>query len=137
MMSTVKTSLFVPCLFVSLLTANLAMAADDTRQELDAIAQQVHALDARYPVKGISTEQQAQSAIEESQNLQNRLQNWYNQSERHCYDIFFVNNCLREIKVERRQYLPTLQRISIEAKALQRQLRVMERDEELARKQAK
>ena len=127
----VKSCLFALCL----MSSGLAQGADQS--ELEGIAQQVHLLDTRYPMKSIATEQQAQSAIDESQNLQNRLQNWYNQSERHCYDIFFVNNCLKEIKVERRQYLPTLQRISIEAKALQRQLRVMARDEELAQKQAK
>jgi len=123
--------------FVALVFAPLSVFADDGKQELAQIATVVHALDARFPAGGIQTNDAADVAIKESAEAQERLQNWYVVAEHHCYNTFFVNDCLKEIKVERREYLPTLQRISLEAKALQRQIKVMERDRETAQKQAK
>ncbi|MBC3868765.1 hypothetical protein [Undibacterium oligocarboniphilum] len=111
--------------------------AGEQPDELKIIAVQVHAMDTQYPVNSIHTNEEAESIVTQSEALQQRLQNWYVSAERHCYDLFFVNNCLKQIKIDRRQYLPTLQRMEIEAKAVQRQLRIIARDQELAQKQTK
>jgi len=124
-------------LALSLLHVSGSALADDGKQELLEVAQVVHALDEKYPAGSIQTNDAAEVAIEESKAAQDRLENWYVVSEHHCYNTFFVNDCLKRIKIERREYLPTLQRISLESQALQRQLKVMERDRETAKKQAK
>ncbi|MFZ6849004.1 hypothetical protein [Undibacterium sp. RuRC25W] len=119
------------------MSASLCVFAEDGKQEFMQVSALVHALDERFPAGSIQTNDAAEVAIKESADAQTRLQNWYVVSEHHCYNTFFVNDCLKEIKVERRAYLPTLQRISLEAKALQRQIKVMERDRETAQKQSK
>lgn len=132
---------FFSYLFISslLLTgvsvAHADIVSDQGKAEFASIAQLVQDMDGRYPVNSIQTNEVADAVIAESETLQRRLQTWYQTAERHCYDIFFVNDCLQDIKVQRRRYLPTLQRMSIEAKAVQRQIRVIEKDREQARKQ--
>lgn len=115
-----------------------AGAADDAvlDKELEQISSEVKNLDHLFPAKGISSADAAETALDQSQQLQNRLNVWANGAERYCYKTFFVNDCIKGVKLHRRENLPILQRISVEAKALQRQLRVMERDKELAQKQA-
>ena len=131
-------SSFAVCLLLaSFLSFHDCALADDGKQELVEISQLVHALDERFPTGGIQSSEAANRAIEESSKAQERLQNWYVVAEHHCYNTFFVNDCLKEIKVERRQYLPVLQRISLEGKTLLRQIKVMERDRETAQKQSK
>ncbi|MBC3860792.1 hypothetical protein H8K32_01670 [Undibacterium jejuense] len=124
-------------LAIGMLNASANVLAEDGKQELVEIAQLVHTLDERYPAGSIQSNEVAEIAIKESQSAEDRLENWYVVSEHHCYNTFFVNDCLKRIKVERREYLPTLQRISLESQALQRLLKVMERDRETAQKQAK
>ena len=128
---------FCLLLAVTTLAPQHAAFADDGKHDLAQISIEVHTLDERYPAGGIQTSESAEMAIQESVAAQDRLQNWYVVAEHHCYHTFFVNDCLKEIKLERRQYLPTLQRISLEAKTLQRQIKVMEHDRETAQKQSK
>lgn len=111
--------------------------AGEQPDELKTIATLVRTMDAQYPVNSIHTNEEAETIVAQSEGLQQRLQNWYVSAERHCYDLFFVNNCLKQIKIDRREYLPILQRMELEAKAVQRQLRIIARDQELAKKQTK
>lgn len=105
--------------------------------EISQIADLTASLDQRFAAGSISTTEIADAALKESTAAQTRLQNWFEQSERHCYDRFFVNDCLSDVKQQRRQHNLILQRISLEAKATQRRLHIEQIDRELAEKQAK
>lgn len=105
--------------------------------ELTQIANLSASLDQKYAAGTIGSAEQAELALQESNAAQLRLQSWYEQSERACHDTFFVNDCLSDVKQKRRLYIVALQRISLEAKALQRKLHIEQLDRELAQRQAK
>ncbi|MFZ6721069.1 hypothetical protein [Undibacterium sp. Ji49W] len=113
-----------------------AMAAPDSN-ELSAIVGMTTALDQKYPPGSITTGDTADAALKEATAAQQRLQSWYEQADKVCHDKFFVNDCLDDTKQQRRQYIVVLQRISLEAKALQRKLHIEQLDKELLQKQAK
>ncbi len=105
--------------------------------ELTQIANLTASLDQKYAAGSISSAEQAELALQESNAAQLRLQSWYEQSERACHDTFFVNDCLSDVKQKRRQHIVALQRISLEAKALQRKLHIEQLDRELEQRQTK
>ncbi|MBI3727682.1 MAG: hypothetical protein HY254_05030 [Burkholderiales bacterium] len=105
--------------------------------ELAQIANLAASLDQKYVAGSINSAEQAEAALKESSAAQLRLQSWYEQSERACHQTFFVNDCLNDVKQHRRQYIVSLQRIALEAKALQRKLRIEQLDKELEQRQAK
>ncbi|MFZ6742623.1 hypothetical protein ACO0LC_05335 [Undibacterium sp. JH2W] len=123
-------------LLLQMTIAFSAQAVPDS-DELAQIAGSTASLDQKYAAGSLSTAEQADSALKESSAVQQRLQRWYEQADRACHQIFFVNDCLNDVKQQRRQYIVSLQRISLEAKALQRKLRIDELDRDLAKKQAK
>ena len=119
-------------LAAALLTAPaLAQGGQDERAVLSAL---VASLDARHAGGSIQTAETAEAALQESAVAQNRLQTWYAQAERACLEVFFVNACLNEIKLQRRRHQGVLQRITIEAKALQRKLHIQQLDQSLQQK---
>lgn len=110
--------------------------AQTGKEELAAIAALVGGLDARHASGSIQTAEAAESALQESHAAQTRLQEWYAQAERGCQEVFFVNACLSEIKLQRRQQQTVLRRITIEARALQRKLHIQQLDRALQQKQS-
>ncbi|MFZ6871208.1 hypothetical protein ACO0LF_03975 [Undibacterium sp. Di27W] len=119
------------------MTIVLSVQAMPDSEELAQIASLTASLDQKYAAGSLATAEQAENALNESSATQLRLQRWYEQADRACHQIFFVNDCLNDVKQQRRQYIISLQRISLEAKALQRKLRIEELDRDLAKKQAK
>ncbi|MFZ6766164.1 hypothetical protein ACO0LM_03695 [Undibacterium sp. Di26W] len=113
-----------------------AMAIPDSN-ELSAIAGLTTTLDQKYAPGSITTGEVADIALKEATVAQQRLQNWYEQADKACHSKFFVNDCLDDTKQQRRQYIVVLQRISLEAKALQRKLHIEQLDRELLQRQAK
>lgn len=105
--------------------------------ELTQIANLTASLDQKYVAGSISTAEQAEIALKESNAAQLRLQSWYEQADRACHQTFFVNDCLNDVKQQRRQYIVSLQRIALEAKALQRKLRIDQLDKELEQRLAR
>ncbi|MEB0140301.1 MULTISPECIES: hypothetical protein [unclassified Undibacterium] len=116
---------------------NAATAADSGAGRLAAIAADVAVLDVRYPAGSLSDSAGAAAALLATQGLQQNLQTWYLDTQHHCYELFFVNNCLKQSKLDRRRYRPVLDRVAFEAQALQRRLRAEQRDRETVEKQAK
>ncbi|MBC3916220.1 hypothetical protein H8L32_01860 [Undibacterium sp. CY18W] len=112
-------------------------AAVPDSNELSAIVGLTAALDQKYAPGSITTGTTADVALKEATAAQQRLQSWYEQAEKACHNKFFVNDCLDDTKQQRRQYIVVLQRISLEAKALQRKLHIEQLDQELLQKQAK
>ncbi|MFZ3002246.1 MAG: hypothetical protein WA071_18165 [Undibacterium umbellatum] len=123
-------------LLVQMMLAAHALAMPGSN-ELTLIANLTVSLDQKYAAGSITTLEQAEIALKESNAAQLRLQSWYEQSERACHQTFFVNDCLSDVKLQRRLYIVSLQRIALEAKALQRKLRIDQLDKELAQKQIK
>jgi len=130
--------LFFICiaLVVQMTVATYAMAMPGS-SELAQIANLTASLDQKYVAGSINSAEQAETALKESNAAQLRLQSWYEQSERACHQTFFVNDCLNDVKQHRRQYIVSLQRIALEAKALQRKLRIDQLDKELEQRQSK
>lgn len=121
---------------VLLLVAPMASATPDLT-ELNGIAASTRELDTRYQRDTILSIEQADAALTETTALQTRLQTWYSHSEHACRELFFVNDCLADIKRLRRTQTLVLNRISIEAKALQRKLHIQQLDQDLLQKQMK
>jgi hypothetical protein len=119
-----------------LLIAGTAFASLDS-DELSAIARLTESLNQQFVGGTIVSGDAADLALKESNAAQSRLQNWFEQAEKNCHNNFFVNSCLNDVKHEGRKHIVVLQRIALEAKALQRKLRVEELDRELAQKQTK
>ena len=128
----------LPLLLAVLLQLNMAaaMATPDSK-ELSQIAEQTASLDQRFAPGSINTAELADEAVKVSSVAQQRLQAWYVQAERACHDQFFVNDCVNDVKQQRRQHILILQRISLEAKALQRKLHIEQLDRDLAERQSK
>ncbi len=112
-------------------------AAADTNQQLQSLAQESNALQARYPVGSIVSEEQADQALQTAQQIQQALQLWAQQAEAECYERFFAYACLQELRQTRRQHADKVQAIILEAKSTQRRLRLQERDEELQQRNNK
>lgn len=131
-------SLSCICLALVLLCLSTMPAyATPDSNELSQIVNLTASLDQKYAAGSIRTAEQAESALKESTATQARLQSWYERADKTCHGNFFVNNCLNEIKEQRRLYIVVLQRIALEAKALQRKLRIDQLDRDLAERQAK
>ncbi len=131
-------SLLLSCLALFLnfgLLTNVSATSDS--DELSQIASLTVSLDHQFAANSIVTAELADDALKQSTAAQTRLQNWFVHAERACYDKFFVNDCLSEVKHRRREHNLILQRISLEAKAEHRKLHIEQLDKELAERQAK
>ncbi|MBI3285947.1 MAG: hypothetical protein HYZ65_14020 [Burkholderiales bacterium] len=108
--------------------------AQTPADEYAALSAQVKELATRHA--DLQTAGQAEAALQETGAAQSRLQAWYAQAERACHAAFFVNSCLGDIKLQRRQQQTVLQKITLEAKALQRRLHIEQLDRALQQKQS-
>lgn len=102
--------------------------------EFSALQQTVAQLDQRYSPDSIADDNTASLAIAQSQQTEKALETWYARQQAACYDRFFVNACLKDGKVKRRELILSLHRIAIEGKAFQRKQRVEEHDRELTQR---
>lgn len=100
------------------------------------LASEITGLDARYAPGSIQSKDAAEQALAQATADDAALQGWYTQAEQACAEKFFVNSCLIDIKLHRREYHSILQRISIEAKAFQRKQHIEELDKELEQRRA-
>ena len=116
-------------LFLSLFSADaMAQQGKLTLSQLDKT---IATLDHTYAVGKILTSVEAEKAIGEASVAKIDLQNWFVQSEVECYEKFFVTSCLNDIKLIRRTNTEILQRIIVEAKALQRLKHMEQLDQRL------
>jgi colicin import membrane protein len=119
--------------FFSLLHSVIAMAGQDM-PTLSQISKMVTVLDVAYAPGSIQNPFMAEKAIDEANAAKIELQKWFVQSEIACYEKFFVTSCLNDIKRNRRSNTDILQRIIVEAKALQRLKHIEQLDEQLMEK---
>ncbi|MBC7405614.1 MAG: hypothetical protein H7252_08020 [Cytophaga sp.] len=131
------TSVFVLAVFSFFMSVQTANAIDE--QGVDSLTQlnkTVTLLDKAYAAGSIQTLMVAEQALSDSDSAKINMQKWYLQSELACYEKFFVTYCLNGIKLIRRNNNDILQRIAVEAKALQRRQHIEELDEKLKEKNA-
>lgn len=103
--------------------------AQQAKIELRELNKTIVTLDTQYAAGSIQSSASAEEALSETAFAQEDLQVWYLQMERECYEKFFVNYCLNEGKMLRRNHTAVLQRIIVEAKALQRRQHIEQLDE--------
>lgn len=80
---------------------------------------------------------QASQRLEQVQKERAAIEANYAESERACYERFFVNHCLNKVKEGRRVALANQRAIEIEASHFLRQARVDERDRAMAEADAR
>ena len=110
-------------------TVGTPAAAQQAKVELRELNKTIVTLDTQYASGSIQSLASAEEALTETSLAQEDLQVWYLQMERDCYQKFFVNYCLNEGKMIRRNHTALLQRIIVEAKALQRRQHIEQLDE--------
>jgi hypothetical protein len=115
----------------------LSFAADNVQEVMST--EQINAVMAdfeqKYPAGSIDSVPMVENLISAATKTKADLQTWFLQSERDCYKNFFVTDCLNKLRTTRTKHNITIQRILVEAKAYQRQLRIEQLDEELRLKQ--
>lgn len=119
--------------FLFVLQSGIAMAEQE-KPSLDELNKVIASLDASYTGGSIQSLAQAEKALADADQAKTVLQKWYVQSEIDCHEKFFVNACLNGIKLIQRSKGDILQRITVEAKALQRKRHIEELDEKLKEK---
>jgi hypothetical protein len=128
------------CLLAGLLLAGCATTDRADTSPSDGVEKQLSArikeLDVRYAAGNIQSRDAAEAALEQVAVNDAALQNWYARAEQVCYDRFFVNSCMIDIKLHRREYHMILQRIRVESNAFQRKQHIDELDEALRARQA-
>lgn len=111
--------------------------AQDKAAAPEGISPSVIELKRRYPAGTINSNEMASEALddvkEERANIEARLKN----DQRECTKKFLVTKCRDEAKAQRRKDREQLKLIENEAARYKRQQKVIERDEELARKREK
>ncbi|CAN5905899.1 hypothetical protein BH11PSE12_BH11PSE12_16710 [soil metagenome] len=110
-------------------TVGMPAVAQQTKVELRELNKTIVTLDTHYAAGSIQSLATAEEALSETSFAQEDLQVWYMQMERDCYEKFFVNYCLNEGKMILRNHTVLLQRIIVEAKALQRRQHIEQLDE--------
>ena len=108
--------------------------AESEKPSLAELSKVIASLDASYTSGSIQSLAQAETALAEADKAKVVLQKWYAHSELDCHEKFFVNACLNGIKLIQRSEGDILQRITVEAKALQRKRHIEELDEKLKEK---
>lgn len=112
---------------------NQALAAQKA-MTTDQMAKLISTLDLNYASGAIISAERAEKALTDVAMTKKELQWWFERSELDCYEYFFVNVCLNEIKLTRRHHAGILQRISVEAKAWQRKFRIQQLDQRVEAK---
>ncbi|WP_394780354.1 hypothetical protein [Undibacterium sp.] len=127
------------CVFAGLLLAGCSSMSKKEPSASDAIGKQlgveIAALDAKYAAGSIQSKEASEAALVQVTSEEASLQTWYAQAQQSCYDVFFVNSCLAEANMHRREYRAVLQRIRIEANKFQRKLHIDELDNNLKQRQ--
>jgi hypothetical protein len=95
------------------------------------IGDAIQGLETSYPKGSIDSMTMVANVIEVVVGIKADVQLWYQQSERDCYDRFFVTACLNKLRVTHVHYNDTVQRVLVEAKAFQRKHHIEELDESL------
>jgi hypothetical protein len=129
-------STFSAIALLSLLSACASTPSNtETHAQVAArLTDKVAVLVQRYPA-GKTTEQEvADLAANEADEVKGEIDRWYSAAQDACYDRFFVNACLYSLKKKQRELTTAVLPISVEAKTLQRKLRVDEMDKNLEQK---
>lgn len=92
-------------------------------------------LSTRYPAQTIDSAAVADQALEEVRDERERVRKQFAVEERACYDRFFTNLCLDDVKERQRLALGKLRRIEVEANAFQRRDRLNKREQRQADRQ--
>lgn len=85
------------------------------------INESVQQLLKRYAPQNLNSVTTAEAAIEQSERLQNQVQQYYLDTEKACNERFFVNNCIEETRLQRRTWQDQIRAITQAAKAYIRQ----------------
>jgi colicin import membrane protein len=115
----------------------LVMAVQDTAAQVanspaSSALTQVSLLLEHYPAGSITSNDNAERALEEVAKERILVETDFTSQEQGCYLRFFTTFCLDKAKEQRRHALEQLRSIEIEANAFQRRSRVIERDRVLA-----
>jgi len=128
------------CVLAGLLLGGCATTESVDALPSDGVGRQlattIKGMDGRYATGSIQSRDVAETALAQVAENDAALQNWYGRAEQACYQRFFVNSCLIDIKLHKREYSMILQRIRVEANALERKLHIEELDNNLKARQA-
>lgn len=129
----------LPRLFCLLCLIGFSMSSNaslgqETPMTADQIAERIGRFQKHFPSHSITTSQEAQAALDQSVQLRTEIESWYQHAQTACYERFFVNMCLNDLKLTRRTYSDALQTVVVEAKQLQRKIRLQELDDQTAAK---
>lgn len=91
----------------------------------------------RYPSGSIASLANAQEALDAVAAERQQIEARFVQEKAACMEKFFVTSCVDEAKERRRQALEPLTSVELEAKRFQRQDRALQRDRDVAEKQAR
>lgn len=84
---------------------------------------------ARYPEDGFQSVESADRALAEVRTERERIRQQFAQEEQSCYERFFTNRCLDDLKERERSALEQLRRVEVNANAYKRREKVERRDE--------
>jgi hypothetical protein len=121
---------------LSLLSAQSVYAQQKAMTDAQ-IGDVIKALETSYPKGSIDSMTMVANVIDAAAGIKADVQLWYQQSERDCYDHFFVTACLNKLRVTHVHYNDIVQRVLVEAKAFQRKNHIDQLDESLRLKLAK
>lgn len=85
----------------------------------------------RYPAGSIVSREQAEKALSEVEKGKRRIDAIFQRDEFECYDKFFTNMCIKDVKMARHKSWNQIKPIKIEADIFIRQDKVKERDAKL------
>ncbi|MBY0572498.1 MAG: hypothetical protein K2P84_02355 [Undibacterium sp.] len=106
------------------------VSAKQTTQDMESITEIVQKLAVEFATGSIISSEIADLALLKTEQAQRNLQDSLKKHEAQCYDNFFVNSCLDDLRLKRRQLQDLLKRISIEAKSYLRKAKAMKVEEE-------
>lgn len=107
-------------LLMSLFVETKSFAADVVKLPIEA---DVIALKEQFARGSISTKALAELALSKSESLQSTMLLQLKDNELSCNLDFFVNSCLQDVRLKRRELQEILRTISIEAKSFLRRSR--------------
>lgn len=114
--------------------AQVATGTDGANGQIDALTA---AVVARHPANSIQSVAQADAALAEVARQRAQIEAQSVRDRQACNPTFFTTRCIDGVREHRRAALARLRPIEIEANALKRRTRVVERDRALAEKQRK
>jgi len=91
----------------------------------------------RFPAGSIQSADDADRALSEVKKERAAIETRFAGEERDCSSRFFINTCTDVARERRRAAMTSVRAVEIEANALKREMRVSQREKELAEKQLK